>query len=518
MATPKNTSAKKAAKKAPAKKAAAKKTSRRKVVDLTAGAKGADDPVKPMVLSNSLDLFASPEAADPMILDMKTGLQSLVDTSRKKPVNFQSMEQMRKVIIPLDELQLQHALGSVGLRAGTVTEFIGAAGVGKTTVIIDWLSHFGLQGCLSLYIECENKQIDPNRIHRALHRDKRIAGILFSLITFSKARQLLEAEEIMNKWIPMTRAKADSNPHFAGRPLVVVMDPWGSLKSSGEAAGVSDWGEATGKGAKKKVAKDTGAASNLGHSKYAHAWKRRLAEQLEKYNVILILVNHQNQHIDMGGYSAGPGLSEKKNDTTIGGEAIAQIAAYRFTLTSMGSWDDTDRKPIGDRLRLFVLKNSFGPKFRECELRVRFDRKQDTQELYDEVVSYSYGCADWMVDNAILGTKVDAKRYTCETLSCTGVTAPELYRALKARTDVLSFVGRNMEIEGYLPLPTEVEEAAPPPPPTGTMKQAKGKVVSAEEEAPPPPPPLLENAAEEETDDAFKEAYETAFPEAPVTE
>ncbi len=482
-----------AAKKTTAKKAPARRS---KVVDLTIAG---DKPfVAPLIMSSSLDLFADEDQTEEMVDAMREGLDVITSRAKNKQVAFLSPEQMLKTIIPLDEIGLQHALGSVGFRAKTMLELIAPEHVGKTTLIANWLGKFGLQGCQALYIECENKQMDPNRFLRCMHPDRKIASRVFKLVTFTAARTLLEAEHQMNVWAPEARARADKNPFFAGKPLIVVVDPWGKLMSSAEAEGYSDFGKSAAalkpgakppKAKKSAKVKETGQASNLGHAKYAHAWTRRLPAWLGKYNVFLIVVQHQNEHIDMGSFSP-VSVSDQKNDTAIGGKAFAQLAAYRATLTSAGQWSLSDNTVIGNKLRLMFIKNSYGPKFRSMDLRLKFEHHDDTPTHFDPVTYYSYGTADWMVENSILNAKLSDRLYTCDTLGCVAVTADDLHTALKARPDVIKFIGTQQKIEGYahIPIaacetPDEHPEAIAPPLPevVPDLPAAAG---------PPPPPPM----------------------------
>ena len=499
MATARKTT-KKAAKKAATKTATKTptKTARRgKSVDLSAPVT-ADAPfVRPTIMTSALDLFSDEE--DPthdLAASMREGLDGITQRAKTKQVSFLSPEQMTKLIIPLDELTLQNAIGAVGLRSATMFELIAPEHVGKTTLVANWLGKFGLQGCQSLYIECEGKQMDPNRFLRCVHPNRRVAERLFRLISFTSARTLPQAEHNMNVWVAEARKRSDADPRFAGKPLIVVVDPWGKLMHAGEAEGRSTFGVAattTGKKAKKTAIKETGKASNLGHSKYAHAWCRELPSWLEQNNVLLIIVQHQNEHIDMGSYSPVT-VSDAKNDTVIGGKAFAQLAAYRATLTNSGQWSEGDRV-VGLKTRLMFIKNSYGPKFRTLDLRLKFEHHADTEHHFDPVTYYSHGLADWMATNGILNTKLTDKLYTCDTLKCVAVTADALNAALKQRPDVMQFIGTQMKIEGYthVPMKTQpVEEdptdvappptdvAPPPPQSTGLPPEALAAIAAAD--------------------------------------
>lgn len=459
--------------------------------------------VQPVVMQSRLDLFADDDPSEELVEAMREGLGGVVSRAKTKSVSFLSPAQMVKTIIPIDEFMIQNALGAVGLRAATLFELIAPEHVGKTTLMANWMGKFALQGCQCLYVECEGKQMDPNRFLRCMHSDRKIAKRVFNLVTFSKARTLPEAEHAMNVWVKEARKKSDSDPRFAGKPLIVVVDPWGKLMSEGEAEGYSTFGKSKEQLAQVK-AKETGKSSNLGHSKYAHAWTRRLPSWLESNNVLLIVVQHQNEHIDMGSYSTVV-VPDSKNDTTIGGKAFAQLAAYRATLTSAGQWYGTNKVTIGLKTRLMFIKNSYGPKYRSADLQLKFEQHVDTDTHFDRVIHYAQGLADWMVANGILGTRVTDKLYTCETLDCVAVSADALESALKRRPDVMQFIGGHLKIEGYANVPmrtapieddtpddkTSDESAYQDIPEEVRQALAASEHLNRASDVPPPPPTIF---------------------------
>lgn len=188
-------------------------------------------------------------------------------------------------------------------------------------------------------------------------------------------------------------------------------------------------------------------------------------------------------------------VSDAKNDTAIGGKAFAQLAAYRATLTNAGQWYASE-KVVGLKTSLMFIKNSYGPKYRKLDLRLKFEHHEDTPESFDPVTYYSYGMADWMAQHNILNTKLTDKLYTCDTLKCVAVTADELHSALRQRPDVVSFIGTQMKIEGYahVPLRTQavpetVEDEEQPDDGSPEHQDGVADVVAAGDEDAPPPPP-----------------------------
>ena len=476
--------AKKAAKKVATKAAAKSPKKKSGVVDVTAPIDRDAPFVAPVVMTSNLDLFSDEDQTSGLQMSMREGLDGITQRAKTKQVSFHTPAQMVKMIIPLDELNLQNAIGAVGLRSACVFELIAPEHVGKTTLMANWLGKFALQGCQSLYIECEGKQMDPNRFLRCMHTNRKVAQRVFHLCSFTDARTLPEAEHKMQVWAKEARRRSDEDPRFAGKPLIVVVDPWGKLMSQGEAGGFSDFGLSAQQKAKVKV-KETGQASNLGHAKYAHAWTRRLPSWLREFNVLLIIVQHQNEHIDMG--FSPVSVSDAKNDTTIGGKAFAQLAAYRATLTNSGQWS-VSKSVVGLKTRLMFIKNSYGPKSRTADIRLKFEDHIDSPTHFEPVTYYSYGTADWMAANGILDTKLSDDRYTCDTIGCVAVTAEEFYAALKQRPDVIQFVGTQLGIEGYAHVPMRTEAFEEDHDTTAATGGKKGAAAAVSKTPPPPPP------------------------------
>jgi RecA/RadA recombinase len=435
----------------PAKKAA-KKTAKKaaKTAKKTAGMTLEDpDQLPQLVFKKRFTPEESGGVYNKMAENVRKSIDVVSNRSKTRKVNLLTPAMLRKMLMPYDEIVMQHALGAIGVRVPSVIEVIAPEHVGKTTFCFDLIGRLVMSGCHVIYIECEGKMMKDTHIKRILHRDKKTATALMNAVVFATARTLVECDEVIRKTVADVRTRCDSNPETKGNPIFVLVDPWSGLMSSAEAKGNSDWG--LGATAKKEAPKDAGTGSNMGHAKHAQILKRWLPNFLEVNNAVAMFFNHQNQRVDMGGFKR-PGMPpppESTNDTTIGGRAFRQFASYRFIMLPAGEIRDRDKKIVGFKVAAHVKKNAYGPRSRKWEFEIYFDSYVDTATTYDQVLSYGESTASWMAKNRILDTTVSNNLYTCDALGCVAVTGRELYNALMANHDKLSFVGAALGIEGY---------------------------------------------------------------------
>ena len=292
------------------------------------------------------------------------------------------------------------------------------------------------------YVECEGKPMRPDHRRRIFSRDPELAEKIDNTITWLSARSLPEMHNAYTTWAKNLRKTVPLDI-----PAVVVIDPLGKLKTREEAEGRSDFGKGAAAKAKSKE-KDVATGSNQGFAKFCHAWARVMPEEMEKYNLTIIVVNHQNTHIDMSGFG-GAFVSAKRNDTTIGGKAIGQLAALRLTLTNLGDELTSDRRCIGKNVNVYVLKNSYGPRGREAQLLIKFSDFVDTEDELERVVQYDAALAKWFSDEKLYNLRIVSKRVTCEELNLVNATFKEFGRALEARPDIINELGIRYKIDGY---------------------------------------------------------------------
>lgn len=383
-------------------------------------------------------------------------LTSIVGARKNQTVQFNRLSDIREKMVPLKHFYLQWALGIYGIPEACMMEIIGAEGCGKTTFAFQLIGWAMDVGCPAFYMECENKQLSSRRILRALHTDKARALKMLQRLRRSKIHSLDHFEQELYDYVAAARGSRTLKgaKHVPLRvPLIVVVDPWSRLMNLDEAAGAVEYGDNMSDSKKAKF-KKAGTASNMGHAKWAQAFCRRAPDFLSKNNVILILVQHQNDYVDMssggGGITLGKEVMDLYNKTKIGGRAFNQLAAIQLILSKGGMIKGKDNVPKGRKINMRVDKNSFGPGDRKLSFEIRQDQFMDTKHTLEPALNFDEDWANWMAKNQYFGTKVAAKRYTCEALNIEGVTYDKFAAAFKADQELKQALGERLGIEGYI--------------------------------------------------------------------
>ena len=226
----------------------------------------------------------------------------------------------------------------------------------------------------------------------------------------------------------------------------------GKLMSPQEADGFFDYGDKMDAEQKKKF-KATNEGSNLGHSKWAAAFCRRLPYVLHHYNLVLLNNCHQNTKIDMSGSKKPSFMSEDTkasyNKTKIGGNAFNQNAAVQLILTACGGVKSTEGKTIGQKVKMRVDKNSYGPRDRVMEYEIINKDHQDTPNYIEPNIRFANDLAKWMTDEKLLGTTATRARYTSEAIGVVNATAADFANAFHANEEVVNQLGQDLRITGY---------------------------------------------------------------------
>lgn len=382
-------------------------------------------------------------------------LVSIASKRKNQTVQFNRLSEVRERMLPIKDFHLQWALGMYGIPESCLVEIIGAEGLGKSTLAFQFIGWAMDAGCPAFYMECENKQLQPSRILRALHPNKERAVKMLKRLRRTRVHTLEQLEQELTDYVDAARGRRTLKgaSHVPLRvPILIVVDPWSKLMNDAEAAGFSDYGDNQSE-AKKKKFKAAGTASNMGHAKWAQAFSRRLPEFLAKNNVILLMVHHQNDKVDMsmgGGITLGPEVQDLYNKTKIGGRAFNQNAAVQLILSRGGMSKSSDGTPKGRYVNLRVDKNSFGPGDRKIKYEIRTDKFDDTDTELEPAIDFDEDWASWMSTNKFLGTTVSAKRYTCAALGVESVTYRQFAAAFKANAEVRRELGAMLGIEGYI--------------------------------------------------------------------
>jgi RecA/RadA recombinase len=237
--------------------------------------------------------------------DLLSEVTSIVASvsNRKKNGNFSltTIGDSKKAMLPIPDMTWQYLLGTIGLPTKALVEIIGGESTGKSTLCMSLMAEASKLGVPCYYQECEAKPLSGSHVARIASSDPELGENIAKSIFMDSARSVEESFEKFKEWIEVMRGV-----ETAGRkngvvvplhvPLLACIDPWGKLMSDAEAGGVYNYGSAD-----KAKEKDLLTLSNLGHAKASHRWARQLPHILDRYNVTLILVQHQNEKIDMSG-------------------------------------------------------------------------------------------------------------------------------------------------------------------------------------------------------------------------
>lgn len=390
-------------------------------------------------------------------------LTSVIGRRKNQTVGFSSLSDVREDMLPLNNFYLQWALGLYGIPTGSLVDIIGAEGIGKTTLAFQIMGWAMDAGCPAFYIECENKQLPARRILRALHTNKARADKMLKRLRRSQVNSLEHLEQEITDYVNAARGNTTLKDakHIPLRvPIVIVVDPWSKLLSADEAVGFYGYGDNLSDANKAKL-KAAGEASNMGHSKWAHAFCRRMPYFLRKNNVILIQIHHQNDDVDMGAKKGGPALpqiwKDLNNAKKIGGRAFNQNAAIQLILARSSEEKNSAKTAvIGKNVLMKVHKNSYGPDKRQIGWTIRTDEFDDTDMTYEAAISFDESMANWMAANKYYGTSLSAKRFTCEALGVYSGRAKELCSAFNGNIDLKNKLGNVLGIEGYLDTVEEI--------------------------------------------------------------
>ena len=384
---------------------------------------------------------------------------------KNKNMDFKTMDEIRLQSIPLLNLYVQAHLDTYGIPQHSLIQIIGEEGLGKTSLSLQIAGWAMSVGCPALYIDCESKQMPPHRILRCLSSEPIQAYKMLKALDITRANSLAELEEKLEEWAKVQRGETKGNKNKAvnvpmDTPILAIIDPWGKLMSNDESVGYAEWGASD---TSKKKSKAVGEGSNFGHSKFAHGWARRLSQVLEKWNMVVIIVQHQNTKINMatGSFAMIPQeLAKKYNKTHIGGGALHQTAAMELILTKFKQAKVGTRR-TGDLINVHVEKNSVGRKMSDFyyELRdVGLMDEYDRPGYIQPALVFSRGLAEWLAENKYLDVRVSNNRYTSDRLDIHGVTSDELELALNSRPHLIQELGAQLGIDGYVDMLEVIKE------------------------------------------------------------